>query len=602
MADSLFELLADQSIRLKTIAPSRTEHIRCPKCDGGSSREMSLSVTVDGDGQGATWTCHRGGCGWADGLRTHQDGKPLQRPSTTYRRPATVPQSVASSRPDWLYDFFAARKISARVVHELSIYGAERTFPNPIGRTNTIVFPYSFDGEIVNQKFRPHPAKNPMLQEKEALPTLYNVDSLGPAPGEIVWVEGEMDVAALHECGVKHAVSLKDGAPATMKPEMDPEAKRFLALRTHADMLDKVPRIVLAGDMDTPGLALREELARRLGRHRCFLVTWPDGAKDAGDALMRYGPDAVLAALAAAEPYPIEGLQRVQAGTLLALRQLPAPRTMTTGCGASDRILKLPAEGRLIVVTGYPASGKTTWVRFVMVHTAANEQRRWAVFSPEMQPWEQFAAECAEAWIRKPFYPTPGVECMTDYDIEQAEAFLSDRMTMLVCDAENHAPTMDWILERAKFAVLRDGVTDLLIDPWNEVEQQREAGSTETEFIGRALQRLKAFGLRYGCNVWVIAHPAKPPALKNGETRGAPGPYDISASAHWANKADLGLTVHSPIAGSAELHLWKSRFRRFGTKTTKAIMDFNIVVGTFDTPLSDPAHAGYQPSNWQDID
>ena len=113
---------------------------------------------------------------------------------------------------------------------------------------------------------------------------------------------------------------------------------------------------------------------------------------------------------------------------------------------------------------------------------------------------------------------------------------------------------------------MRDGVTDLLIDPWNEIDHSRPSGISETEYIGRCLQRLKAFGLRHGCNVWLIAaHPAKPQPTKNGERRKADQPrarYDISGSAHWFNRADLGFTVHSPNPGSGrgafvEIQVWK---------------------------------------------
>jgi twinkle protein len=583
---SIAEILAAVAIKLKSLRAGHTEHVICPKCEGGRSRETCLSVTIDNDAGGATWVCHRGTCGWRDGARV-RDTSPPVRLARGYQVPAPATDAQKANRPDWLYDFFSQRNIGARTVHELGIYATTRRFPDPVGESPAIVFPYLFRGEVVNRKYRPHPAKNPMLQERDALPTLFNVDRLGDDPEAIVWVEGEMDVAAMFECGIKNAVSLKDGAPASLKAEIDPDAKRFAALKTHATLLGKVKRIILAGDMDAPGLTLREELARRLGRHRCLTVTWPAGYKDAGDVLRKLGPDAVVQAVQEATPYPIEGLQRIEAGTLLALRRLSPPGTMTTGAMATDAILKLPTEGRLIVLTGFPGHGKTNWTRFVMVHTAGNHARRWAVFSPEMQPWEQFAAECAEVWSGKPFWPVHGVPSMSEGEICDAETWLGERITMLVCDAEEEAPTVDWILDHARAAVLRDGCTDLLIDPWNEIDHTRPGGTSETEYIGRCLQRLKAFGLRHGCNIWLIAHPAKPAPLKPGDTRGAPGPYDINGSAHWFNRADLGITVHSPASGSAEVHVWKSRFRRWAGRGTFAGLDFNSLVGTYSTPLSE---------------
>lgn len=949
MATSVVELLAERGIKLRSYRAGANEHLICPKCEGGRTREKSLSVTVDQDGSGATWVCHRGQCGWTDGARIGAEAP--QRRQTTIRRPPTHTPAQTAHRPVWLYEYFAGRGIGARVVDKLGIYSVTRRFDAPIGETPTIVFPYVWRGEVVNRKYRPHPAKSPQMQERDAEHTLFNVDALGDKPDTIVWVEGEPDVMAVMECGINHVVSLKDGAPA--KVSENGSEKRFEALRTHADVLTKAKRIILAGDMDQPGLALREELARRLGRHRCWLVTWPADCKDANDTLVKHGSTIVLAAIDAAEPYPIDGVQRIEQGTLAALRARPAPAVLTTGTRSSDQVLKLPTEGRLVIVTGFPNHGKamaldtliptpdgwvtmgeikdgdsvyaadgsvtrvlkahpvlhgrecyrvtfadgaefvcdadhlwfthtraslmserhqkmkrggrettlprgtdqrhlrklpcavttrhiadtlmvpdgkkmrpnhsvavakpiagaqewpvdvmpytlgawlgdgstenaalcsadeaipeqirkdgyevrkgaprlswyihglksqlrssgvlgnkhipakclraaaddrlallcglmdtdgylgsdgvaefctvirsladsvaelvcslgmkaeiyggsasingkycgpkyrvcftptmpvfrlerklsrtpprlarrprtqrrsivsvvpvqsvpvrcitvehesclylvgkqfvpthnTAWTRFVMIHTATNHDRRWLAFSPESQPWEQFAAECAEVFVGKPFYRgAAGLEAMTDDEVAHAETWLHDHITMLVCDAEGNPPTIDWVLERAAASVLRDGTTDLLIDPWNEIDHDR-GQTSETDYTGRALQRLKAFALRHGCNVWIIAHPAKPLPTKPGERPAAPGPYSIAGSAHWANKTDVGITIHSPAQGETELHLWKSRFRRWGTRGAIAKMEYEQETGRFLTPiaLATQPHADDEP-------
>lgn len=586
MSDTVAEILATNGIRLKRLTAGAAEHVRCPKCEGGKSREVSLSVTIDQDGEGVTWTCHRGSCGWTGGERA-KASRPVERVAKEVRAvPPHTPQ-MQDSRPPWLWQFFDERNIGAKTVQWFGIYAVRRRFPDPVGESDSLVFPFKFRGEVVNRKYRPYPAKNPMLQEKDALPTLFNVDALGDEPDEVVWVEGEPDVMALHECGILNAVTLKDGAPAKVG---DGSGARFAAVGTHADMLGKVPRFVLAGDIDPPGMALREELASRLGRHRCWLVTWPEGCKDACDALRQHGPEAVVAAVKAATPYPIEGLHKLQPGQLVRLRTQPPPPVMTTGISPLDRELRLPAEGRLIVMTGYPSSGKTSFARWLMIHTAAEHGRRWVVFSPEMQPWEGFMAECAEVLIGQPFWADGGASRMTDAEARDAERWLSERVTMLVCDAEKEAPTLEWIIDRARFAVLRDGATDLLIDPWNEVEHLR-GDMSETDYVGLGLQRLKGFGLRHGVNVWVIAHPAKPQPLRAGEKRGIPGPYEIAGSAHWANRADLGITVHQPEGAleGADIVVWKARFRRFGKRGTAVTVLFEPRIGRYTSPdLNDP--------------
>ncbi len=48
------ERLIAEGIRLKRWSAGTTEKVVCPKCGGGRTREISLSVSIDQDGNGAT--------------------------------------------------------------------------------------------------------------------------------------------------------------------------------------------------------------------------------------------------------------------------------------------------------------------------------------------------------------------------------------------------------------------------------------------------------------------------------------------------------------------------------------------------------------------
>jgi hypothetical protein len=63
-------------------------------------------------------------------------------------------------------------------------------------------------------------------------------------------------------------------------------------------------------DGDAPGLALAEELARRLGKERCYKVSWPDGSKDANDVLQNLGDATLRGCIDNAEGFPLRGLFR----------------------------------------------------------------------------------------------------------------------------------------------------------------------------------------------------------------------------------------------------------------------------------------------------
>lgn len=591
---SLVELVAERGVKLKSWAAGHTEKSICPKCGGGKTRELSLSTTVDADGLGVVFQCHRGSCGWTDGVRQHtDDGKVLP-----FRREVAKPTvkpvehaPTAQAHPGAMYAWFAKRGISRETADTFGCYFIQRNFPG-LGERPALVFPYRFKGEIVNRKYRP-PEKNPQLQEPDALPTLFNVDAI-EAPDVVCWVEGEPDVMALHEAGYPQTVSLKDGAPAELRAEDDPRRdtdKRFLAMATHAEMLEKVEKFILAGDMDEPGMVLREELARRLGKHRCWLVTWPDGCKDANDALRQHGADRVRQCVEAAQPYPIDDVQDVTGEALDAYLQLPQPPVLSTGTAATDAILKFPGEGRLLIVSGLPNAGKSGWMIFTMVHLMRKEGRRFLVFSPEMQPWEAFATQCAQVLVGKPARRgrnvPQGTDLMTRQERIDAGNWLHGRMVFLAADSEDVVPTLDWIIERARACVLRMGVTDLVVDPWNEIAHARGA-MTETDYIGRALQQLRAFANRHGCNVWIVVHPAKMQAAKAGEKIGPPGPYDIAGSANFANKADIGITIHTP-EDVTQVLLWKSRFARWGRKGMMAELEYRPATGQYVSSLASQA-------------
>jgi twinkle protein len=135
------------------------------------------------------------------------------------------------------------------------------------------------------------------------------------------------------------------------------------------------------------------------------------------------------------------------------------------------------------------------------------------------------------------------------------------RFAFISRDSGDEAPTLDWLMDTYRSCVLRDGVTDCLLDPWNQIAHQRGALS-ETDYIDSALLQWSAFGRRHGCNIWVVAHPTKLRGAKPGDPLPVPNAYDISGSSAWFNKADMILTVYR-TNGLTQVHLQKAKFERW---------------------------------------
>lgn len=540
------------------VPPGRSGQVRavCPQCSPSRRpehrRERDLSVNLDE----GSWFCHH--CGWSGGLKGGEEAP--SRPRTeSGRREYKRPEPLAGELTAEALAFFASRRIPAEVVRRNGIVVVREVFfPQLNRRLDALAFPYFRDGELINIKYRAQGVKEFRLVSG-CERTLYGLDDIKGAE-TVVIVEGELDKLAVEAAGIRECVSVPDGAPPPDARSY--EAKfAFLSEPVAEQALAAAKRIVIATDADEPGRKLATELARRLGKDRCFRVEWPDGIKDANEALIEAGPHYLAALIEDAEPWPIDGIIRAAdvKGELLALYRNELPPGESTGFADLRWTVK---EGQLTVITGIPGSGKSEWLDAVLVNLARRAGWRFAVYSPENHPVERHIAKLIEKWSGKPFRRwVPGVDRITEGEVMATLPLINARFSFLAPES----PTLDALLELARAQVYRLGVKGLVLDPWNELEHQRSGGMSETEYISQSLSKLRNFARHHGVHVFIVAHPAKL-TKENGEYP-IPTPYDISGSAHWYNKADNCLTVSRNKANEAapiEVHVQKVRFREVG--------------------------------------
>lgn len=261
---------------------------------------MSLAVVVKEGGKYALAYCHRATCDMeGEGRRISIFPKASKPPADSVRTapnpPAESDAFFNSNRDDResggeaagrripsrplfkpsndIYTWFASRQISRETVDRARVM---------MTRDGRIAFPFYKEDAIVNVKYRA--VNKQFSQEKGAEKVLYGLETIERAmeegrPVEVCYiVEGEMDRLSLMELGVEHVLSVPDGAPAKVKGSAPPpveEDKKFDYLWNCRKYLEQVEKFVLATDADDPGLALAEELSRRLGKERCWRVRWP---------------------------------------------------------------------------------------------------------------------------------------------------------------------------------------------------------------------------------------------------------------------------------------------------------------------------------------
>ena len=233
--------------------------------------------------------------------------------------------------------------------------------------------------------------------------------------------------------------------------------------------------------------------------------------------------------------------------------------------------------GDLVILSGIPNHGKSEWFDAVMVNLAEAYGWRFAVCSFENEPAEHYA-KLAEKRLRMRFFDGPSTR-MGEGDLTGAMGWLREHF-FLIRD-ERESQTIDWILENARSAILRYGVRCVVVDPWNDVEHHRPDNMSETEYIGETLGKIRRFAQRHGVWFIVVAHPAK--LQRDGKTIPAPSLYDISGSAHWHNKADLGIVVYRLFDTSppqTEIYVRKAR-RKWVGRIGKATLDYDVPTGRY---------------------
>ena len=472
---------------------------------------------------------------------------------------------------------FEQRGISAETAARYGIFTA-RSAHNDNGETevvpdangNVVVFPFIDHGRVVAEKYRA-PGKR-FWQKKGGKRTFWNADvlddpSLASGAAALVITEGEIDALTAIDCGFPFTVSVPDGAPAVhdgedpaVLPPADPNAEKtgkFEFVWNNRERLKPIKRFILAVDNDPPGKRLEAELLRRLSPARCLFVTYPDGCKDLNDVRRAHGSEGVARVLNAARAFPLRGLYR-----LTDYPDVGEPETFSTGWPDLDDYLKLWL-GELVVITGVPGHGKSTVVGNLCVNLALQHDWTIAIASFEIPTVPALRHKLRLAITGKPTAE------WNHSQIQLADGWLTDHFVFIDDDPTGESDedlTLEWLLERAEEAVIRDGIKVLVIDPWNEVEHARPRGENETEYHNRALRMLRRFAARFHTIVIVVAHPTKEVG-RDGAVR-PPTLYDIAGSAAWYNKPDHGIVVHVPNHDIPEtvIMVKKCRFNWSGKK------------------------------------
>lgn len=528
----------------------------CPFCTPSrkNKRVKDLSVTRHKD-DSVGYLCHH--CG-VQGIVTN---KP-QREKT--RVAPVTPAEIASTLPPALVSFLDGRKISPHIAEAWGIKIEKQYIPAMGTYTDCIAFPHTVKGSVTSVKYRATDYKG--FACKGAPVAFYGIDkvTMPDRGGSMTICEGELDCLSLAQVGIENPVSVPNGAGGlTVSPEgkIDPkDDKKFSYLWAAHDLLERASKVVIATDNDAPGDALAEELARRIGKAKCWRVMYPSGCKDANDVLKLHGEAGLREIWDKAEPWPVAGLYDADhyVSAVHDLYEKGQSSGISTGINAVDELYTV-VPGQVSIVTGIPGSGKSEFIDQLACNLAEMQNWKIAICSFENPP-HLHISKLIEKRMRKPFHHgNPGR--MTRDEWRTGQQWVNDHFHFIE-QSDGQSMTIESILERARISVLRHGCRGLIIDPYNYIHRPRD--SSETQWVSDMLSDIRRFAIAHDVHVWFVAHPQKLQRFDGSVP--VPGGYDISGSAAWYAKADMGVTVHRASEPNLTLvRVWKVRFKWAGS-------------------------------------
>jgi twinkle protein len=489
-----------------------------------------------------------------------------------YQKPVVRPSfviDVSSPLSFEALNHLSSRGIDDKTAIKAKLFSVQKDFRS--GSQPSIGFPNYEKGKIIGVKYRA--LTKDFTQEAGSAQIMYGTDWV--VEGEdLIITEGEMDCLSVLQSGFSSVVSVPGGAPMKVSDgKIDPsEDKKFAFVWAAKSIIDKAKRIILAVDNDSPGEALREELARRIGKAKCWMVDYPEGCKDLNDVLVNKGVAGVQDCLNNAHAYPIDGL--FNADTFFAevddLYTKGFGKGESTGYPELDEYFTI-VPGQLSVITGFPSHGKSNFVDQLMVNIARAKDWKFMCASFENPP-KSHLIKLAEIYTNKPFFDGPTTR-MTLEELAKAKSWIQEHFVF--CDAAQSDTNLSNLLDRAQAAVQQIGIRGLVIDPYNYLSIDKYG--TEAEGISDMLTKVNAFAKANDVHVFFVAHPAK--MLRNGNDLPVPDGMSISGSMAWWAKADVGITVYRK-EGAVLIRTWKCRWRWVG-KPGDVDLYYDRVAGTY---------------------
>jgi twinkle protein len=603
-----FDRLYDLGIKLSR--RNGSEKTKCPQCSDGrkNKTDKPLSVNIST----GEYNCHN--CGWKGNVRSFNRRdvqKKYEKPDQNLLRQIELKDKVVT--------WFGGRGLSKETLEKFMIFCQEEWMPQTEKKESCICFPYLRDGELVNVKYRDGRKGFKMCKDAELI--FYNLQTVGEKKFVII-TEGEIDCMSAYEAGYSKEYEAKADektgevlehllgkyAVISVPNGASKGSQKLEYLDNCSDWLLGVHEFVIATDGDEAGNMLKDELVRRLGVERCRIISYPieevvptqNGlkrrCKDLNEVLQYLGTQSVIDCVGNSEFIPVDGVYFLEDifPTMLEHFKKGVQLAPTTHFEIVDQYFRWK-KGDINLFTGYGNHGKTTFAIQMMLIKSMYAGWKWAIFSPENYPANDFYDDIVEMYVGK------WLDNMTEEEYVNACWFI-DKHIFYVYPEDEHDITS--IHEKFRYLILKKGVDGVMIDPFNQLDKTQRPYERDDQYLSVVLKDIKRFALLNNVVYNIVTHPVKP-QREQDKSLPVVDMYDIAGGAMWGNKCDQILSYYRPQyhvdknSPEVEIHIQKVKRKRTGGQLGSFPLNFVWSKKRFCYPIDssmpcDPLLAGIE--------
>jgi hypothetical protein len=200
-------------------------------------------------------------------------------------------------------------------------------------------------------------------------------------------------------------------------------------------------------------------------------------------------------------------------------------------------------RGELTTLTGIAGAGKSTVLNQLLTFNAAFDKEKSLFLSMESFPPVFFYREFIRTIIGKPVeFDSP--HKMSKAEFNRGLEWVNEYFYFLYPTKDD--PTPDWTLGRFAEAVVKHGITTVVIDPMNSMTHDYKAnGGRDDRYIANMLSKYQRFALQNHVNFFLVAHPRGIGKTEDGNYK-EPTADEISGGPTYWQRCDNILSYHRP--------------------------------------------------------